>query len=426
MVKKEPIDEWIERHEKEPDVVAKEKAERFIKAIELKVPDRVPVAAVAGDFLNSYTGLTWQDISYETDKLLSPVLKFMHDFPADWGVVFAPYMLEGFLLAVAFADFPDFSNIIRFLTGPVHDVMKDKWTRWPGREISPTYHPQFIGGEFMKPEEYKQFIEDPVEFIHSTILPRVAPGLGKPGTVQWTGAWTRIGMAMQKITAFQRQLFTELMKIGYPAFPFTNAYAPADVLGDFLRNPTGAMLDMRRHPEDFKMATEVLIDHILKVATALPPIPPLTQFFIPLHLNEMLPPKLYEEFYWPGLKKVIETLVAKGYKGFVFFEGDHLPHAETLLELPKGWGIGWFERPRDFLKLWETLKGHTTVMGGIPVSLFSSSPEKIDEYIKNLLAKIKPEGGFILSPGINELPAGTPVANVRAYINAALKYGVYG
>jgi len=42
-----------------------------------------------------------------------------------------------------------------------------------------------------------------------------------------------------------------------------------------------------------------------------------------------------------------------------------------------------------------------------------------------LVAKIKPEEGFILSLGVNELPADTPVANVRAYINAALKYGAY-
>uniref|UniRef100_A0A7C1PD34 Uncharacterized protein n=1 Tax=Thermofilum pendens TaxID=2269 RepID=A0A7C1PD34_THEPE len=58
MSAREPIDEWIERHEKEPDVVAKEKAERFIKAVELKVSNRVPVAGVAGDFLCSYTGIT--------------------------------------------------------------------------------------------------------------------------------------------------------------------------------------------------------------------------------------------------------------------------------------------------------------------------------------------------------------------------------
>ncbi|MEM4848420.1 MAG: hypothetical protein QXM55_02145, partial [Ignisphaera sp.] len=66
---REPIDEWIERHEKEPDVVAKEKAERFLKAVELKAPDRVPVAGVGGDFLCTYTGITWYDLSYNLDKI---------------------------------------------------------------------------------------------------------------------------------------------------------------------------------------------------------------------------------------------------------------------------------------------------------------------------------------------------------------------
>jgi hypothetical protein len=230
---KQPINEWIERHEKEPDVVAKEKAERFLKIVELKAPDRVPVAGVAGDFLCSYTGITWHDLSYELDKIPLAVLKYLHDFPSDWDIVFAPMMLEGFIFALAFADFPDFSNVIRFLTGPVHDILKDKWSQWSGREIPPTYHPQFRGGEFMEPEEYKKLIENPVEFIHSTILPRACPGLGKPGTAQWNGAWIRIGMTMQKISAFQAQLFAEIMKRGNALFPMTNAYTPADVIGDF-------------------------------------------------------------------------------------------------------------------------------------------------------------------------------------------------
>jgi len=423
----QPIDEWIKRHEKEPDVVAKEKVERILKAVELKVPDRVPIAPPAGDFQCAYTGITWYDLSYNLEKISPSVLKFLHDFPGDFNFVLAPYMLEGFVLAVAFADFPDFSNLIRFMVGPVHDILKDKWTRWPGRELPEDYHPQFIGGEFMKPEEYKKLIENPVEFIHNTILPRVSPGLGTPGSSQWNGAWTRIGMVLQKIyNQFLVDLGGKAAAAGNPLFPITNAYAPADVIGDFLRHPTGAMLDIRRHPDDFKAATEVLIEPIIKVGTAIPPTPPITFNFIPLHLNEMLPPKQYNEFYWPGLKKVIETIVSKGYKGFVIFEGDHLPHVDTLLELPKGWGIGWFERPKDFLKVWETLKGHTTVMGGVPVPLLTGgTPEKIDEYIKNLLNKIKPEGGFILAASIGELPKSTPPENVRAFINAALKYGVY-
>uniref|UniRef100_A0A7C2VBF9 Uroporphyrinogen decarboxylase (URO-D) domain-containing protein n=1 Tax=Ignisphaera aggregans TaxID=334771 RepID=A0A7C2VBF9_9CREN len=425
-LRKDPIDEWIEMHEKEPDVVAKEKVERFLKAAELKVPDRVPIGGVGSDFLCKYTGITWYDISYNFDKIPPAVLKFVHDFPSDFGIIFAPYMLEGFIFALAFADFPDFSGLIRFLTGPLHDVLKDKWSRWPGREIREDMHPQFIGGEFMKPEEYKKLVENPVEFVHSTILPRTCPALGTPGTSQWNGTWIRAGMALQRVLNFLISLGGQLAKAGVASYALTNAYAPADVIGDFLRHPTGAMLDMRRHPDDFKAACDALVEPILKVATSVPPTPPATFFFIPLHLNEMLPPKLYSEFYWPHLKKIIETLVGKGYKGFIFFEGDHSPHVDLMLELPKGWGVAWFERPRDFLKVWEKLKGHTCVMGGIsPALLSGGTPEKIDEYVKNLLNQIKPEGGFVISPGVNELPKDTPPENVRAYINAVLKYGVY-
>jgi len=427
MKQKEQIDVWIERHEKEPDVVAKEKAERFIKAVELKVPDRIPVAGVGGDFLCSYTGITWYELSYSlSDKVRDAVLRFLHDFPSDWGIVFVPMMLEGFALALSFADFPEFSNTIRFLTGPVHDILKDRWSQWPGRELREDMHPQFRGGEFMEPKEYRKLIENPIEFMHNTVLPRVCPGLGTPGSSKWNGAWIKVGMTMQQVSAFTMQVFTAVVKMGNPLFPMTNAYTAADVIGDFLRHPTGAMLDMRRYPDDFKAACEALIEPILKVASAIPPIPPLTFFFIPLHLNEMLPPKLYSEFYWPYLKKVIETLVGKGYKGYVFFEGDHSPHVDTILELPKGWGIAYFEKPRDFVKVWEKLKGHTAVMGGMPTNLLlHGTPEKIEEYIKDLLSQIKPEGGFIISPGVSEQPPGIPVENMRAYINSVLKYGSY-
>jgi hypothetical protein len=334
-------------------------------------------------------------------------------------------MLEGFIFALAFADFPDFSNVIRFLTGPVHDILKDKWSQWSGREIPPTYHPQFRGGEFMEPEEYKKLIENPVEFIHSTILPRACPGLGKPGTAQWNGAWIRIGMAMQKISAFQAQLFAEIMKRGNALFPMTNAYTPADVIGDFLRHPTGAMLDIRRRPEDFKMACEVLVEHILKVATAVPPIPPLTQFFIPLHLNEMLPPKLYNEFYWPYLKKIIETLVAKGYKGFIFFEGDHTPHLETILELPKGRAYGMFERT-DLRVVRKVIGDHIVIGGGISTAVFAfGSREKVFEEACKLLNDVKEPGGFMLMGGGAPLPPATRIENIWAVIEAVKKCGTY-
>jgi len=423
---REPIDILIERQVKEPEAVAKERLDRILRVLELKVPDRVPVGGLGGDILPYYGGITWYDLSYDLEKGRQAVLRFAKDFPQDFPFILAPYGLEGFILALAFADFPDYSNVIRFLIGPVHDILKDKWSRWPGRELDVHHHPQFLGGEYMEPKEYKQLIENPVEFVHQVVLSRACPGLGKPGSSQWNGALIRIGLTLQRVSSFQMSLFSELGKLGYAGLPMTNAYTPADIIGDFLRHTTGAMLDMRRYPDDFKAACEALIDPIIKVATAIPPLSPTTLFFIPLHLNEMLPPKMYNEFYWPGLKKVINILLGKGYKGFVFFEGDHLPHVDTILELPKGWGIAWFERPRNFMKVWEKLKGHTTVMGGVPANLLiGGTPEKIDEYVKNLLNQIKPEGGFIIAPGVAELPRGTPVANLRAYLNAIEKYGRY-
>jgi uroporphyrinogen-III decarboxylase len=65
-------------------------------------------------------------------------------------------------------------------------------------------------------------------------------------------------------------------------------------------------------------------------------------------------------------------------------------------------------------------------MGGIPISLLiTGTPSTIDEYVKNLLEKVKPGGGFILEAGISALPTITPIENIHALIEAAEKYGKY-
>jgi len=144
---------------------------------------------------------------------------------------------------------------------------------------------------------------------------------------------------------------------------------------------------------------------------------------IPLHLNEYLSPKLYNEFYWPTLKEVILRLGKEGVKSWVFFEGHHEAHLETILELPRGWGVAYFEKT-DIVKAKKVLQGHTCVVGGIPISLLvGGTPARIEEYIKNLLEQVKPGGGFMLSASIGTAPADTPLENLSALIEAVEKYG---
>ncbi|MEM0100199.1 MAG: uroporphyrinogen decarboxylase family protein [Desulfurococcaceae archaeon] len=419
MLSTEPVDLMKERQKKEPEVVLKERAERFEKAVELKKPDRVPLMI----FTCGHVFAKWyrlSDVFFNYDTLREAVVKFVEDFPVD--ILITAPAAEGFILSLALSEAPDVAPLVRFLSGPMHDVLKDKYTRWPGRELPSNFTFQFLGGEFMKPEEYGKLIEDPVDFVNNVVLPRACEKLGAPGTKQYSATMARLALEGLRFINALGSINASIAKLGMPSLPITFAYAPLDIIGDFLRHPTGAMIDIRRRPSDVKAATERLVEPILKVAFALKPAGA-KYAFIPLHLNEMLSPKLYNEFYWPHLRRIIVELYNNGIKSFILFEGDHTPHLETILELPKGWGIGVFERA-DIRKVKEVLGGHTCIAGGIPTSLLiGGTPEKIEEYVKKLIEDVGKDGGFILAPGVAEVDPSTPEANIRSLINAVLKYG---
>jgi uroporphyrinogen-III decarboxylase len=283
----------------------------------------------------------------------------------------------------------------------------------------------------MKVEEYSKLMENPAEFILKVIVPRTSENLSDPGSIRYVATLTKLMLEMQRCMDTYVKTLTEVRERGMPALALGFTEAPLDFIGDFMRHPTNIPVDLYRHPDEVKRAAEAILPLLLKFAEASTPKKPLAPLprllYIPLHLNEMLSPKLYNEFYWPHLKKLITEACNKGVKPLIFFRGDHSPHIDTILELPRGWGIGYFERPKDFIKdVWRKLKGHTVVMGGIPNTLLrEGTPEKIDEYVKNLLREVGPEPGFILAPGVEEIEPTTPTINVKALINAALKYGEY-
>ncbi|HQE06368.1 MAG TPA: uroporphyrinogen decarboxylase family protein [Tepidanaerobacteraceae bacterium] len=399
--------------------LAKERLARIEAAINFEEPDRVPVWGFGGDIVPAYSGYTNYDMCYDEEKTLKASEKFMRDFPFDSSMA-GITGLDGRVFCMAFAEYDDLSPLMTFITGPIHDILGDKYTRFPGREIDKTAPAQFIGGTFMEPDEYDQLIEDPVKFIAETVLPRACRNLETPRQAMAT--WVRLGMEIARSGAFMAEFGKMNAELGYPPFPMGWGYAPLDIIGDFLRGVSNVVLDIRRYPDKVKKATEAITEWMIKYALAYTKMGTKYAMF-PLHLNEYLSPKLYNEFYWPYLKKVILALHEVGVKSIVFFEGRHDAHLETILELPKGWGIAYFEKT-DVVKAKELLKGHTCVMGGIPITLIASgTPEEIDKYVKDLLEKVKPGGGFILAPGVAAAPSDTPLENITALIEAVEKYG---
>ncbi|MEM1989683.1 MAG: uroporphyrinogen decarboxylase family protein [Candidatus Bathyarchaeia archaeon] len=406
---------------KSPEDLLKERFGRVEKAIELGEPDRVPlIIFTCGDILRKYA--KGYELYFNYDRAREVSVRFATEYPVD--VFLAALAAEGFIFALAFSDYPDIAPSVRFWTGPMHDALGDKYTRWPGRELPEDSIFQFIGGQFMEAKEYCKLSDDPITFLNEVILPRSCLNLEKPSSEKANVALIRLGVEVSRYLKFLGDSAADLAKVGVPSLPLTFAYAPLDFIGDFLRYPTGALLDVRRHPDDVKRACEALVEPILKVALSLKPAGA-KYAFIPLHLNEYLSPKLYNEFYWPTLKKIIVALYEQGIKSLVFFEGWHDPHLETILELPRGWGIAYFEKT-DVRKAKKILGGHTCIMGGVPPSLLlEATPDKIKGYIKDILSEVKPGGGFILSPGVADIPMPVPPENLRALIDAVEEYGRY-
>jgi hypothetical protein len=242
---------------KDPKKLAEERLARFEAAINLEEPDRVPCSGIGGDIIASYAGITQYEMCYDYEKALKASEKFMRDFPFDMAMAGSPG-LDGRIFCLAFVEFPDISPALTLITGPLHDILGDKYYRYPGREISENVSPQFIGGTFMEADEYDKLIEDPVKFVAETVLPRACRNLEPPRKAMAT--WVRLGMELSRSAGYAFQFGKIAAELGYPAIPMGWGYAPLDMIGDFLRGVDNLILDIRRYPEKVKKAAEALVE----------------------------------------------------------------------------------------------------------------------------------------------------------------------
>ena len=300
-----------------------------------------------------------------------------------------------------------------------------RYARFPGRELGEDSPFQFIGEEYMGVDEYDEVIEDPRRFIVEKLLPRSCRNLEDPGSVKAMVALFKWGIESRKSADANARLSEELRRLGFPGFSGGFSYAPLDFIGDYMRDVKNVLLDTFRVPEKVKAATVAVGSLILEMnRVAAETATEGTRAFIPLHLNEYFSPKQYGEFYWPTLKQVALDLIDRGFIPYIFYEGYHDAHLETILELPKGKTVSRFEKT-DLRRAKEVIGDHSCIVGGPPSSLFiGGTPTKMEEYIRDLLEGMKQGGGFIMSPAVS-IPRNARPENVRALMEAVEEHGVY-
>jgi uroporphyrinogen-III decarboxylase len=399
---------------------------RFIKAIKLEEPDRVPVILPAANFPAFYAGGNLKKVMYDYDELKRTWLKFLRDFDSD-----------------------SFVGAALIFPARVFDMIDYKLFKWPGHGLaddSPSY--QYIEGEYMKADEYDAFIRDPADYLLRYFLPRSAgafAGFQKLGPMTpfvSIPAWYIAQFGDQDIRKTYQTLLDageESMKwmavvdevgqaaltAGIPLVWGGMSGAPFDMIGDTLRGTQGIMLDMYRQPEKLIEAMERLVPILLGEAVGMANASGCPIIAIPLHKGTggFMSNKQYQTFYWPTFRELMMGLISEGLVPMPFAEGNYEPRLDIIKDVPRGTVIWWFEQ-MDMAKAKKVLGNTTCIAGNLPVTvLCTGTPQEVKEGCRKLIETCAPGGGYILTGGAY-MDEGNP-ENLRAMMEAAKEYGVY-
>ena len=129
----------------------KGRVQRFLDALNLKKPDRVPCFPMQGFFAAYYGKLTPYDVMYDYDKLMT----FLRQDDS-W----------------IWSSTPTAASPAR-RPAVVYETLDYQLYSWPGHGVPKNASYQAREGEYMKADEYDALIADPTNFFLTTWLPRI-------------------------------------------------------------------------------------------------------------------------------------------------------------------------------------------------------------------------------------------------------------
>jgi uroporphyrinogen-III decarboxylase len=417
----------IKNVSKSPDELFQERQKRVNDAIQLKVPDRVPVMVHSGFFPAFYSGISCEEAMYDADKAAMASTRFLQDFQPD--VSDNPFGL-------------------RFI-GAILEALDCKQLKWAGHGLDSDASYQFVEAEYMKAEEYDQFIFDPTDFLIRVYWPRIFGALkpfeklpsfrdvisyymgitkfgafDSPAVRGAIEALLKAGEKANKLITASAAWAVRSRELGFPAQAGSLTQAPFDTLSDFFRGTQGAMTDMYRRPEKIQEALEKILPIMLQLGLSAKNrgVP---RTLIPLHkgLDGFMSAAQFKRFFWPTLKRLIEDLITEGCTPILFWEGNVASRLEIIADIPKGKAVYSFERT-DMFRAKEVLGDVVCLQGNVPVSmLITGTPDDVRQYCKKLIDVVGKDGGFIMDS--SAVIDKAKLENVKAMFEFTREYGVY-
>jgi hypothetical protein len=399
------------------------RAKLFRDALELKIPERVPVAGLGGAFIFRRVGIPQKATMYDRwEEAAKAIIKFQTDFQ------------------------PDSTALSFMMSGASMEFLGQTNMKWAGYGLPDDVQYQYVEQEFMKADEYSRFLLDPSDFMLRRYLPRLYSSLKGLQKLPWFGCEApQIGgrvisafmdpevqeaIAIMKKAAemslkpakISMETGNKLVALGFPNLFMGFDSAPFDLLGDMLRGTRGLLTDLYRCPDNVLKSCEKILE--LSPTPDIPiGAPPL--IMMPLHKGDdtHISRKQFEKFYWPTFKEQMLRMINEGLIPAPFAEGTFNKRLDYLLELPKA-SVLWFFDRTDMHLAKDVLGGHTPIMGNVPITMIATgSPEQVKASCKDLIDYCGKGGGYILCSGTQLDDAKEDT--VKAMIDFTKEYGVY-
>lgn len=412
---------------KTPEELLAERSKRLEDAYALRKPDLTPITLNLGYMLAKMGGITCQELDADPEKAQQLLEQAAVYFQPDQAV-----------------------GLGAFVSAP-SVMLGDRLSKWPGYGLPPDKPMQFIEGEYMKVEDYDEFLDDPSNFTLRKLLPRMyekldglallpripmlATGypsfaslaaLNHPRVVASIEALAKVARFHLERGPIIRNHAERMAALGFPsgigrwgAF----ALAPFDFMSDTLRGMRGVFLDMRRCPDKLLAAEEKARRICAEDAIAACRASGGKFAFIPLHRGSdgFMSLEQFETFYWPQLKALVADLVAADVVPALFYEGVWDKRLRYLRELPVGKTTGRFQST-DISKLKGTVGDVMSISGCFPASMLQvGTPAEVRDLTRKMCGILGKGGGFIM--GANSSMDECNPDLVKVWCDATREYG---
>jgi len=413
---------------KEAEQLYKARVTRFIRAIKLEEPDRVPVMLPAGNYPAYWGGSSFHELMYDHKKGVKIWKKYME----------------------AFGDMDTFSGPSFIPSGRIAEAVPTKQQKLPGLGLPVTARMnQFVEGEYMMADEYDKYMMDPTDYNLRTMLPRTsdffAPFRNLPPLRGMLGSTTFIAMLadpeiaaivkkLQSLVDEQNEMMAAQMEInayvrahGYPALGGFNvmAGAPFDHFADALRGTHGIVRDMFRQPRKLHEAMEWYLNLCIESSIKNFPMSDSPVSVMPLHKGDdtFMSDKQFAEFYWPTYRRMLLAMINEGLVPMPFAEGRYTNRLKQITDTPPSGVIWWFDQT-DMKEAKRVLRDICCIVGNVPTSIMATgTAQQVKDYCKKLIEDCAPGGGYILGGGASV--DNGKFENFKAMMDAAKEYGVY-